>query len=274
MKFSVLMSVYANDDAGFFEMALRSVTVDQTLKPDQVVIVQDGPVSKEIDDTILEMQDLLPTTEFTIVKKEVNAGLAAALNSGLKACKYDWVARMDSDDISVADRFEKQVDFLLKNPEIDIVGGTIAEFQNEIGDIDSLRKVGKTHAEILAMAKTRTPMNHMSIFYRKNAVIEAGMYSEDFGKLEDYKLWVDMLSSGKKFSNIDDVLVNARIGNGFVERRSNKREIYDWDMLQKYLLQNNFVSKVEALKNKLYIRVFIYTPSWIKKLLYKFILRG
>lgn len=273
MDFSVLMSVYCNDNADDFRMALESVTLAQNLKPKQVVIVQDGAVPTSIDKIIEAVKGKTEETEITVLKKEVNQGLAAALNSGLALCKYDWVARMDSDDLSVEDRFEKQVAFIENHRDIAVLGGAIAEFENEIGDMQSERHVGQTHEEIRQMARSRTPMNHVSVMYLKSAVMEVGGYSEDFGKLEDYKLWVDLIAAGKRFANIDDVVVNVRVGKGFIERRSNKREIQDWDMLQTYLLKGNFITKRKALVNKLYIRAFIYMPTWMKKIAYKTVLR-
>lgn len=273
MDFSVLMSVYGKDDADDFKAALKSVTLSQTKRPNQVVIVQDGIVSIQIDEIIDEIKNHISEIEITVLKKETNQGLAAALNSGLTLCKYDWVARMDSDDISAADRFEKQIAFVEKNTDIAVLGGAIAEFENEIGDIQSERHVELVHEEIKRMAKSRTPMNHVSVMYLKSAVLAVGGYSENFGKLEDYKLWVDLIAAGYKFANIDDIVVNVRVGKGFIERRSNKREIQDWDMLQTYLLKNNMITKRKAWVNKLYIRVFIYMPAWMKKIAYKTILR-
>ena len=273
MEFSVLISVYGKDDIDFFKIALESVTVKQSLKPTQVVIVEDGPVSEKIDEIIAETQKLVPAIEFTVVKKEKNAGLAAALNSGLRVCKYDWVARMDSDDISVPTRFELQMDYLKKHPEVAAAGGAIAEFETEVGDIDSERHTKLQHSEIEIMAQSRTPMNHVSVVFSKKAVDSVGGYSENFGKLEDYKLWVDLISAGKILGNIDDILVYVRVGNGFIERRSNKREIQDWDMLQGYLKKAKLIGTRKALINKLYIRVFIYMPVWMKKIAYKTVLR-
>ena len=114
MDFTVLMSVYGKDDVSDFKIALESVTVNQTMKPKQVVIVQDGVVPVKIDDIIFNFEKQTPEIEYSVVKKETNQCLAAALNSGLAICKYDWVARMDSDDISVEDRFEKQIAFIKK----------------------------------------------------------------------------------------------------------------------------------------------------------------
>lgn len=273
MDFSVLMSVYAKDEVEDFNQSLQSVTLAQTQKPKQVVIVQDGVVPSAIDDVIDAISKQAPEIEFSVLKKETNQGLAAALNSGLELCKYEWVARMDSDDIATPDRFEKQVAFLEDHPEVSVLGGAIAEFENQIGDIQSERRVGLTHEEITQMAKSRTPMNHVSVIYQKSAVLEVGGYCENFGKLEDYKLWVDLIVAGKIFANLDDIIVNVRIGKGFIERRSNKSEIQDWDMLQKYLLENKVITKRKAFVNKMYIRAFIYMPGWMKKIAYKTVLR-
>ena len=273
MEFSVLMSVYGKDNAEDFREALKSVTLTQTKKPKQVVIVQDGIVPSSIDEIIDDIKNQASEIEITVLKKETNQGLASALNSGLALCKYDWIARMDSDDISVEDRFEKQIAFIENNMDVAVLGGAIAEFENEIGDIQSERHVELIHEEITRMAKSRTPMNHVSVMYLKSAVLAVGGYSEDFGKLEDYKLWVDLIAAGYKLANIDDIVVNVRVGKGFIERRSNKREIQDWDMLQTYLLKNNMITKRKAWVNKLYIRVFIYMPAWMKKIAYKTILR-
>ena len=248
MDFAVLMSVYSKDSVGDFRTALESITVKQTLKPKQVVIVQDGIVSNKIDEVILDLEKQTPEIEYSILKKETNQGLAAALNSGLMICKYEWVARMDSDDISVPERFEKQAQFIDSHPDIDVIGGAIAEFENQIGDIKSERHVGLTNDKIRKMAKSRTPMNHVTVIYSKKAIIEVGGYSVNFGKLEDYKLWVDLIAAGKNLANLDDVLVNVRIGKGFIERRSNKREIQDWDMLQTYLLQSKIINRVVEQK--------------------------
>lgn len=273
MKFSVLMSVYGKDNPAFFREALKSVSSDQTLKPSQIVIVEDGPVPVEVNTAIDSLKNDNTDIEFTVLSKEKNEGLAAALNDGIALCKYKWAARMDSDDISAPDRFEKQVAFIENNPEVDIVGGYIDEFVEDPRASVSIRKVGLTHDDIKKMATTRTPMNHMSVFYSLDAVRTAGCYAVDFGKLEDYKLWVDMISSGAQFANLKDILVHVRIGNGFIARRSNKREINDWDMLQKYLLDAKMITKPKALKNKAYIRIFTYMPAWMKKIAYKTVLR-
>ena len=273
MKFSVLLSVYGKDDASFFKEALLSVSKEQTVKPAQIVVVEDGPVPEDIEHAIEDAIKASPECEFTVIRKPQNAGLAAALNTGLKACKYEWVARMDSDDISLPDRFEKQLAYIENHPSVDVIGGSIAEFTNTPGDMQSERHVGLDMKAIRKMAKTRTPMNHVSVMFKKSVVEKAGCYCENFGKLEDYKLWVDLLGHHAVLANVDDVLVYVRTGNGFITRRSNRREIVDWDMLQSYLLGLGIINRFEALKNRLYIRTFIYMPGFLKVFLYKTFLR-
>ena len=273
MEFSVLMSVYGKDNASFFADALRSVTIDQTVKPTQVVVVEDGPVDSIIDQIIDTLANQCPQIEFTVLPKEKNEGLAAALNDGIELCKYDWIARMDSDDISVSDRFEKQIEYINAHEGVSVVGGAIAEFRNIPGDIKSERYVGLTRDAIKKMAQKRTPMNHVSVMYKRDTIISVGGYCVDFGKLEDYKLWVDLLSKDADMANLGIVLVNVRIGNGFISRRSNKREIHDWDMLQEYLVNNNMINTFTKFKNRVYIRCFIYMPGWMKTLSYKLLFR-
>lgn len=267
------MSVYRNDKTDDFKLALDSVSIKQTLKPNQIVIVEDGPIETEIEEVINVSKTHNPDIEFTIIKKAVNQGLAAALNDGIKACRFEWIARMDADDVARPIRFEYQINYLEKHPYIDVLGGNVAEFESTPRDINSVRRVPQTHQEIATMAKSRNPINHQTVFYKKTSVEAVGNYSVEFGKLEDYKLWVDMLVAGFMFANLDEILVDFRIGKGFIERRSNKREIKDWDMLQAYLLRNKMIDKKTEIINKISIRCFIYMPSWLKVLAYKHILR-
>ena len=275
MKISVLMSVYKSDQAEFLRRAIESVTFDQTLQPAQLVLVKDGPVSYEIDAVIADMQERLAQTEivFTVISKEKNGGLAAALNTGLAACEHALVARMDSDDVSLPDRFRLESAYMQEHPEISVLGGIITEFEQDEMQPIQARIVPTEHDDIVSGLKTRNVMNHVSVMFKKEDIVRLGGYCEDFGKLEDYKLWVDAVIAGLKLHNLDSVCVNVRIGSGFIERRSNKREIQDWDMLQKYLLDAKLIGKTKARINKLYIRIFIYMPGWMKKLAYKTLLR-
>lgn len=273
MNFSVLMSVYKNDNPVHFRLALKSVSTLQTIKPKQIVLVLDGPVNQEICKIIEEIDNAEKDIEFTVLKKVKNQGLASALNDGIELCKYDYIARMDADDIAMSNRFELQTKIFENKKTIDILGGYIVEFENNPTITGAIRTVGITHQQIIKMAKHRTPFNHMTVMYKKTKVKEAGGYDVSFGKLEDYKLWVDMIANGCICENIPKVLIKMRVGNGLIKRRSNPREIYDWDRLQRYLLEINLINKIEAFENKIYIRIFTYMPICIKKILYKLFLR-
>lgn len=273
MRFSVLMSVYKNDNPEHFEEALKSISANQEVRPSQVVIVKDGPVALQINEIVQDYLKKYPQIEFTIIENTINKGLAAALNIGISKCKYNWIARMDADDISTNDRFKKQIKYITDHPDVEVLGGAIQEFQNVPGDLNSERHVGKTTSEIKSMAKTRCPMNHVTVMYKKDILLKMGGYSENFGKLEDYKLWTDMIINKIKMANIDDVICYVRIGNGFFDRRSDKNEIHDWDMLQEYLFKHHLIGRYKVIINKIYIRFFIFTPKIFKVFAYKFLLR-
>ena len=273
MNFSVLMSVYKNDNAKHFRLALESISVNQTVKPSQIVIVQDGAVDPCIE-SIIEKISLQETQiEFTVLKKSKNQGLAAALNDGIELCKYDYIARMDADDIAVPNRFKLQTDALKENPRIDILGGYIVEFQDDPTKLGKIRRVGESHNDIVNMARHRCPFNHMTVMYKKEMVKAAGKYKTDFGKLEDYKLWVDMIAIGCRCANLPEILILMRTGNGMIQRRSDPKEIKDWDRLQDDLIASHIISSLEALLNRLYIRLFTYMPSSMKTIVYKLFLR-
>ena len=273
MDFSVLMAVYGKDNPEFYRIALDSVTTNQLLKPTQVVIVYDGLVPKEIENNTSEVESNNPSIVFTVVRQETNQGLAAALNAGLKECQCEYVARMDSDDYAVPERFSKQIEYLESHKEIDVLGGTIAEFIDDPQITESRREVGHTHQEIIKMAKRRTPFNHMTVIYKKSRVLAVGGYNVDFGKLEDYKLWVDLIASGCQLANMEDVVIHMRVGNGLIDRRSNKREIKDWDNLQQDLIDAKIINRFESILNRMYIRMFTYMPRKMKSVIYRVILR-
>lgn len=215
MKFSVLLSVYHKEHPDFLKLALESIWDKQTLKPLEIVIVKDGPLTPELDSEIDSFSAKAPVK---IVALEKNMGLGYALNEGLKHCSNEWVARMDSDDISFPERFEKQVNFLNLNPDIMLLSSNIMEFHTTTVNPSGERRVPATDLAIRAFAKKRNPMNHMAIIYNKQAVLDAGNYLP-FTGYEDYFLWVRMLINGCKASNLQECLVYARTGNNMIARR-------------------------------------------------------
>ena len=183
--YSVLMSVYQQDNPCFFRTAIESM-LNQTVPANDFVLVCDGPLTPELNAVIHEMS-LQNKNLFQVLRLETNMGLGNALNIGLTACRNNLVARMDSDDISLPDRCELQLKAFQDNPELALCSGMIAEFETTPSQIKSVRHVPLTHDEIIRFSKKRNPMNHMAVMYRKNAVLSSGSYIE-VSLAEDYYL--------------------------------------------------------------------------------------
>ena len=246
-KFSVLMSVYEKERPEFLQQALLSIWDDQLLKPSEIVIVLDGPLPAPLEKVIQDFSNIAPVNTVNLSR---NMGLGIALATGLDACAYDLVLRMDSDDIAFSDRFSRQVDFMQANPDIAFSSGYIAEFHESIEDISGIRKVPHTFERIKKFAKFRNPMNHMAIAFRKKDVIASGSYT-DFPGYEDYYLWVRMIQKGYRAANIPETLMYARIGNNMYKRRQG---IHFFQ--QEFKLQNTF-----------YRINFIGTPAYVRNII-------
>ncbi len=272
LTFSVLMSIYRGDNPRYLESALRSIYDGQIRKPDQIVIVVDGRVSRDLA-SIINNFFVTHKQITTIVKLSQNSGLGIALCEGSKKCTGDFILRMDSDDISVPERFQIQEEYITSNPQIDAFGGYIEEFENKPGDLCQVRCVPLSEPEIKKMLKMRNPMNHVTMCIRANALRTAGNY-EHMPFCEDYYLWAKMLAKGLKLANIPEVLVKVRVGNGFIGRRSSKEYLSSWGSVQRLLVENELTTPFRRAFALLSIRIFLYTPSSIKRFLYSKILRS
>lgn len=213
--YSVLMPVYRKEKAEFFQKSVESM-LNQTVRTDDFVIVCDGPLTEELDAVIENLQDDYPGL-FQIVRLEQQGGLGHALREGVAFCKNDLVARMDSDDVSVLDRCEKQLR-IFNTKDVALVGGNVAEFADDISNPGKRRNVPKTVDEIKKFAKRRNPFNHPTVMFQKSCVLKAGNYMDCQG-FEDYYLWVRMLCCGMNGYNIQETLVYMRTGEGMYERR-------------------------------------------------------
>ncbi len=272
MKYSVLMSVYKNDSPEFLKIALESTYDKQTRKPDEIVVVFDGPITQELKEVLDDFYIGKESFVF-YYPQERNLGLGEALRIGSEKCSGDYILRMDSDDICHPTRFEKQICFLENHLEVDVLGSDIEEFQfSEEEENKRLRRCPAFHDDIVQMSKKRNPINHMTVCIKKTALEKAGGY-KTLLLLEDYYLWLNMIVAGCKFANINETLVYARVGNGFEEKRGSKKRIKGWKVLQNLMLDNKMITKHQARMNMLYIRIFVMMPVWIKKLLYKKVLR-
>ena len=220
-NFSVLMSVYYKEKDNYLDLSLNSI-FSQTIMPNEVIIVEDGKLTKELDTVILKFKNKFPEI-IKILKFEKNRGLGIALHDGLIECSNEIVFRMDTDDVCDKSRFEKTLE-VFKNKDVDVVGSNIVEYDENMKNITSYRKVPETDIEIKKMMKKRNPINHMAVAYKKSKVIYAGNYM-DMLYFEDYYLWARMACLGNKFYNIQQNLVNVRGGTDMIKRRGGKKYI-------------------------------------------------
>lgn len=238
-NYSVLMSVYKKEKPEYLKQAIESM-LNQTVQTNDFVLVCDGPLTHELDSLIEDICGQYPEL-FQIIRLKKNSGLGNALNVGLKKCRHELVARMDSDDKSLPNRCELQLRQFKEKPELAFCSGDIAEFIKDTKEIQNIRHVPTSYNQILRFAKKRNPMNHMAVMFRRSAVEDVGGYIE-IRYFEDYYLWVRMLKKGYKAANIDQILVNVRIGNGMYERRGGIAYAKNVCILQKKMLEMHFIS--------------------------------
>jgi glycosyltransferase involved in cell wall biosynthesis len=271
IRFTVLMCVWSGDQPAFLERAIQSVTAEQTLPPERVVVVIDGPVSADVESVILRQANAHPHM-FDILRLKKNGGLGAALRAGMTRCKTEWIARMDSDDVSEPYRFEEQVAYLESNPGIDVLGGMIAEFDCDEHVITGVREVPLSQARIERMLPDRNPMNHVTVFMRKDAVERAGGYLA-MPQTEDYYLWARMLEAGCRLENMNRTLVRVRCGNGFLQRRSNKALIEGYAGIERYLRDVGRITTAHMARNIVLHRLLTIVSPSARAALYRALFR-
>ena len=265
MNFSVLLSLYIKEKPEFLRECLESLK-NQTLPATEIVMVFDGAITPELETTVVEYTTVLP---LKIIRLPKNVGMGNAFNEGLKNCSYEWVFRMDTDDICIPERFEKQINFIKQNPDIVLLGSHIAEFNDNIKDLVSYRKVPIGTEAIKRYSLYRSPFNHMTVAYKKKVAIEAGGYKAYL--LEDYNLWLRIIAKGYKVENINDILVYARIGNNMIARRRGVNYIKgEWDLfkLKRELKLQNIFSGFFTFLLRVIPRIL---PTKILKTIYKFL---
>ena len=236
-KFSVSMCVYGGDNAEHFNIALDSV-FNQTLRPDEVVLVVDGPVPEAIDTIIKRYENSHPS--FKPVRLEKNVGHGNARRIGMDKCTHELIALMDADDICVPDRFEKQINAFKAHPECSIVGGYIKEFIGSTDNVVGTRAVPIADEDIKQYMKKRCPMNQVTVMFRRADVEKAGGYIDWYCE-EDYYLWLRMSLCGMKFCNLTDNLVFVRVGDEMYQRRGGVRYFKSEAKLQGYMLKNKVI---------------------------------
>ena len=215
--FSVLISIYHKEQPQHFHACMESIWDHQTLRPSEIIMVEDGPLTPELDQVIAQWQakigDILKITQLA-----QNVGTGKAKNIGLQQCSHEIVCIVDTDDISVPDRFEKQIKVFTEDSELVILGGQITEFVKDVNSPSGMRKVPLSHDALRKYAERQSPFNNMTIAYRKTKILEVGGYQHHMW-MEDYNLFLRVIAKGYKIQNLEDVLVYARIDNGMHARR-------------------------------------------------------
>ncbi len=270
MKFSVLMSVYKNEQAEFFEQAMNSV-LEQSVQPDEIILIRDGQVPEVLQASIDGYLAKYPNL-FTYIPLEENGGLGNALRLGVEKSRNELIARMDTDDICIAGRFEKQIKCFEEDPNLDMVGGNIAEFTVSPEDITSVRGVPSEHSEIVKGMKSRNPFNHQTVMYKKSAVLKAGNY-QDFYLFEDWYLWLRMYLSGCRFKNIDENLCLVRV-LGMASRRGGMKYYKSCKKLLKFMRKNKIIGFFGYVKASVVRFIgYVLIPNKLRAWAYKKFLR-
>ena len=264
-SFSLLMSVYHGDRPDFVRAAFRSAVDGQTRRPDQVVLVRDGPVPDELTRCLQELENDSPVP-VTLVRLEQNAGLGMALDAGLAASEHDVVARMDSDDVSVAHRFEVQLPFI--EAGADIVGAGLLEFESDPQEPVGRRTPPTEPDDIVSYARFHDPFNHPTVVYRRSAVFAAGGY-QDFPLMEDYWLFARMIAGGARVVNVAEPLVCYRIGAGAYARRGGKALLRSELRLQRQFHAYGFTTRVQYFRNVAVRGGYRLVPEWLRRIAYR-----
>lgn len=266
-KYSVLMSVYYKENPEYLTKAIESM-LNQTIKPNEFIIVKDGPLTKELDKVINQFAEKNKDV-FNVISLKQNVGLGVALSEGVKKAKNELIARMDSDDISSYNRCEKQLKIFDKNNDLAVVGTNMTEFIGNETNIISKRVVPEKNEEIIKYLRKRCPLNHVTVMFKKSKILEVGNYLEMHYN-EDYYLWVRLFLNGDKFYNIQDDLVNVRVGKEMYRRRGGYKYFISERKIQKYMLKNKVIGKGTYIDNVLKRFILqVLMPNWLRGFIFK-----
>lgn len=264
--FSVLMSVYKNEKAQYLDALLKSIE-DQSIIPNEIVLVEDGPLTKDLY-RVIDTHKNKFSENFKVVALNKNQGLGNALRIGTKYVSTNWIARMDTDDIAVPNRFELQLKEIEKNPELAVMGGQVDEFEGSINNIVGKRTVPCSQADIYKFVKWRNPFNHPTVLINKTVLEKAGGY-ENKGKLEDYFLWAKILAKGYPVINLSQVLVHMRVDSGMYDRRGELKNLKPILELRNFLNRNHLINSFEKYFGNLLMLSNIIVPDRFRKVVYR-----
>jgi glycosyltransferase involved in cell wall biosynthesis len=269
-KISVLISVYKSEKSNYLEEALKSVWEDQIFKPFEIVLIEDGVLNDELYSVITSYKEKLKE-KLKIIKNKQNLGLTKSLNLGLLQCEGDYIARMDSDDISKKDRFLLQVNFLDENPDIDILGGAIKEF-HENSDLTKIRNYPTSFEKVKKTIFKRCPLAHPSVMLRRKIFDSGFFYNEKYRTTQDLEFWYRLIENGFKITNLDKVVLLFRVNDDLFKRRSkekaiNEFKIYFFGIIKIYGISYYLIYPFLRLATR-------FLPKSLIKIIYKSKLRN
>lgn len=270
IKFSVLMSLYIKDKPLILKEALDSI-INQTIVPSEIVIIEDGPISEEVENLLFKYKTNYKDLIKVYAYKE-NKGLGYALNFGINKCENEIIARMDSDDISVTDRFEKELNKLIED-NLDMVGSNCIEFIDSISNVASNRTMPETNEEIYKYAKKRNPFIHPSMMFKKSLILKAGNF-RSVHLCEDYDMWFRCFLENAKCYNIQENLVFMRVSKDFYKRRGGLKYYKSVKSCLKNMKKAKFITTGEYLKTIIPRFIVYLSPNFIREMFYKKKLRG
>lgn len=268
--YSILMSVYYKENPEWLRQSIESM-LNQTVRTNDFVIIKDGKLTEKLDKIISEYCEKYPDI-FHVIELEKNVGLGPALAIGIKECKNELIARMDSDDISVKERCEKELKKFGENPKLDIVGSSIAEFIDNINNVQAYRILPESDEEIKKYARRRNPFGHPSVMFKKSKVLEAGNY-RSYYLCEDYDMWIRMIEKKAQCYNFQEILVYMRIGEDFYKRRGGIKYLKSILKFKKEQYKKGFFSRKDYIISAGTSTVICLMPNKIRDLFYKKVLR-
>lgn len=269
-KYSVLMSVYDKEKPEFLRAAIESIQ-RQTVPTNDFILVCDGPLSDSLN-SVIESKKREMGSVLSVIRLPENRGLGSALNEGIKHCRNELVARMDSDDLACKDRCEKQIKIFNSQPDISICSGTVEEFSTDPNEPESRRILPEKPDEILNFAKMRNPFNHPCVMFKKSAVEGCNSY-QDFYLLEDYYLWIRMLMNGYKGYNIQEPILHMRAGSEIYLRRGGWEYAKSQALLFRFMKEQGFIGNGQYVKSCILRCGSSLAPNWLRKLMFKKVLR-
>lgn len=268
-RFSVLIPVYYKEKPEYFSEALASV-INQTLKPSEIVVVKDGLLTEELEEVISKVSSDNPGLLKVVVLDE-NKGRGTAAAEGVKNCSFELIARMDSDDVSRSDRFEKQIREFRNEPGLDICGSQIAEFEENVSNVISCRRVPLDDAGIKKYQRKRSAFNHPSVMFKKSSAIKAGNYESSLF-MEDALLYVKMFLTGARGCNIDEPLVSCRISRDMYLRRGGWEYFKNYKNTRRKIYDTGYISSFDYYYSLVLHFVLAIIPNGLRGVIYRKIL--